>query len=79
MKNTISGVNLKSSMNDKISIFENGTNNIHTITKSVVYGKLIFLLNRFVKQETKSKIRNDKPEVILGSKYSINMWLKFKV
>ncbi|MDP2395999.1 MAG: hypothetical protein Q8S84_06915 [bacterium] len=50
---------MKSSINQNNDILEIGTNNNPIITSKTVYGKFIFLLKMYAKEQITNKIKND--------------------
>lgn len=72
-KNNKSGVNLKSSINEKNDMCDIGTNKSQTKTNSTVYGKLIFLLAKYVKLQIISKVSTDK---VCDKKLDASIFLK---
>ena len=63
MKNKTSGVNLKWSINEKVSVLDKGTKSNPTTTNKTEYGRLNLLLNKNVKLDIKSNIKKDKVPV----------------
>lgn len=76
-KNSISGVNSKWFIKFRKGICDNGTRIRPIITRSTVYGKLIFFENKNVKLEIVSKKRSDSVE--LRNETSILLVKKLKL